>query len=204
MKIGSCNLSPEIVSDRQRDLHELLRQPFDNELRPCKGCEEVCACAKRSRSCCCQCSAHCPSAGRILSNDGERYPIEPDVLPLVYALSALRIVEPCWSCEGHESSGSGVRKPQVWFYARSAAYPELLQRHVSHLANAGKLAARWEIVVSEYQPEACITLFVIRPEGSSDIDLAPLRKDLRTIGRELQAAMRNQAQKMLLELPAPR
>ena len=40
----------------------------------------------------------------MLSSDPERYPIEPGIVPLVFALRGLRVFEPCWSCEGHDAT----------------------------------------------------------------------------------------------------
>ena len=140
-------------------------------------------------------------AGSKLSNDGKRYPIEPLALPLVYALSALRIVEPCWSCEGHAGTQGECKQPEVWFYSGSVVYPGLLQRHVCRLASAGTLSTRWEVALCSHQPETAVTLFVIRPDRSPGVPLQRLQQDLRRISANLRGELRQLAEEMLDRLP---
>ena len=142
-------------------------------------------------------------AGRKLSIDGERHPIEPQVLPLVYALAALRIVEPCWSCEGHVSGSGELKTPEVWFYSGSVVYPDLLQRCIRRLSDASEIATRWEVSVCPHQPESALTLFVLRPEHSPQPRLGLLQDDLRRMGQRLIAGMRALAKELLNENVPP-
>lgn len=199
MRIRNPEFSSRNLLRCRDDLLALLSQPTDTEARPCRGCDETCPCPQYSRTCCCQCSAQCPMASRKLSIDGERHPIEPHVLPLVYALSALRIIEPCWSCEGHISDCGESKTPQVWFYSGSVVYPDLLQRCICRLSDSCKLSTLWEVSVCPHQPESAVTLFVVRPESRADFRLGLLQDDLRRIGESLIGDMRELAEALLNE-----
>lgn len=138
---------------------------------------------------------------RHLSSDGDRYPIEPHAVPLVYALSTLGIVQPCWSCEGHADQGNAVKLPQVWFYSVAAIYAQLAQRYMNRLAIAGSLNSQWELTVCSHQPETIATLFVIRPVATQNPHLGQLQCELELIGKNMAAGMRSVANDLLKQLP---
>ena len=127
MKIRTSNASNHVTL---QGLETLVETPSAREVRPCEGCTTPCPCPRRSPTCGCACDAACPEAPRALSTEPDRYPIEPKVVPLVFALAELRETQPSWSCEGHvRADGEWIRPPQVWFYAELSVYADLIARH---------------------------------------------------------------------------
>jgi hypothetical protein len=187
---------------RMDDLTRLVEQPSDREQRPCPGCDKICGCPSRSTRCCCGCSARCQDAARFLSSEPDRYPIEPYVLPLVYVLASLRLVFPCWSCEGHlRPTGGLTRMPQVWFYSASTVYPELIAAHLAELTFRRTLAHAWTISVCPHTTGGA-TIFQIQPQQLDEAEvqaaeLASLQNDLVTIADSLAPSLRALARHML-------
>jgi hypothetical protein len=187
---------------RADDLARLLEQPTDRERRPCPSCDKVCGCPARSSQCCCGCSARCPDAARFLSSEPTQYPIEPHVVPLVYALASLRLVHPCWSCEGHRRPIGGlVRVPQVWFYSSSTIYPGLIAVHLKELEFHRRLLHAWMVSVCPHTSGG-VTIFQIQPEHMTQDEaradaLPSLQQDLRAIGDSLEGSIRQLARHLL-------
>ncbi len=116
--------------------------------RPCSSCDLACADYK-SPTCSCACAPDCQHAPKRMSSDGDQFPVEAKVAPLVYAFLRLRECQPCWSCEGHESRpGAPMRLPRVIFYARSTVYPALIAEAVAKLYFQKKISNRWEVVIT--------------------------------------------------------
>lgn len=187
---------------RTDDLTRLLQQPTDRELRPCSNCDTPCGCPTRSTSCCCGCSSQCPDAPGFLSSEPIGHPIDPHMVPLAYALTSLRLVPPCWSCEGHlRAIGGLTRLPQIWFYSASTVYPELIASYLADLRSRWKLLYPWTIAVCPYTPGGA-TLFQILPEGLQPFELQAealhsLHNDLQTIGDSLVVSIRQLARNLL-------
>ena len=191
-------------SQRDADLRLLLAQTTDKQQRPCPGCQISCSCPKHSRTCCCDCSAACPQAPRMLSSEPDEHPIEPQVLPLVYSLTALRVMPTCWSCQGHEHPNGQIHKlPEVWFYAPSVVYPELLAQHLTRLHARDTLSAPWQVSVAPYSADESAAMFIIKPEivpdASSEM-LKRLQRDLHRIADALPNHLRRLAHEMLEQL----
>ncbi len=178
------------LEERTIRLRLLADQPSDRERRPCPACELSCDCPDRSPTCCCACSPSCVNAPAMLSSDPKQFPIEANILPLVYALSTLRVIETCWSCEGHEDAHAKVIKvPQVWFYSPCAVYPELIAQHANDLHVKKKLHARWQVVVSPFS--ACdATTFSLRPELEQGTTLSELRRDIPVLAKRMHKSIR--------------
>ena len=202
MKLAPFTQQEQAGRTRADDLARLLQQPTDRERRPCPSCDKVCGCPALSTQCCCGCSVRCPDAPRFLSSEPAQYPIEPQVLPLVYALASLRLVPPCWSCEGHaRPSGGLVRMPQVWFYSASTVYPELIALYLKDLEFHGKLRHQWMISVCPHTAGGA-TIFQLQPEQlrQADVqaeDLLSLHDDFRTIADSLTESIRQLALRLL-------
>ncbi len=75
-----------------------------------------------------------------MSCDPDHHPIEPAVLPLVFAMKRQGTFQPCWSCEGHLGlDGTLWKIPRIWFYARSLVAARLLTEGLGDLYQAGAL-----------------------------------------------------------------
>ena len=108
-----------------RDLLELLEQSERTDLRPCAGCDQLCPCSA-SAVCACACGPDCTHARIAMSSDGNRYPIEEKIAPLVFGFNCLRVCRTYWACEGHHHGAERRSKvPQVWFYASPFMAPKL-------------------------------------------------------------------------------
>jgi len=133
------------------------------------------------------CHRYCPAAARRLSSEGERSPLEPVVAPLVFELKKLGVFYPCWSCEGHTDCSGNLRKiPRVWFYADSVIHIRALSEAINRLFHAGRLAARWAVVVTHSDPANPDTTFSLEPEPGMVQDLPALHGDLRAMADELE------------------
>ncbi len=199
MKITSFDSSTQVAQDRRGELRALI-DALDLELaRPCADCTSPCGCARRSPTCACKCSPQCLDAPRKLSSEGDRYPIEPGVVSLVFAFHTLRLVKPCWSCEGH-GHGTHFKTPQLWFYADSALYPELISRYVT--TQSRRLSTTWTVSLCAHQADPTATTFALMPilKEADEADLPALQNDLRTLANGLKAGVRQIASDLLRQL----
>ncbi len=142
----------------------------------------------------------------MLSSEPDEHPIEPQVLPLVYNLTTLRVMPTCWSCEGHEHSNGRIHKlPEVWFYAPSVVYPELLAQHLTRLHARDTLSAPWQVSVAPYSADESTAMFIVKPEllpESSSTVLDRLQRDLHKIANALPNQLGRLAHEMLHQLDA--
>lgn len=204
MKIRAYIKDKQVDEFRRQELLQVLCQPSEKEQRPCPSCKKICVCDKRSNKCTCECSVNCSDAPRFLSSDPDRYPIEAKVMPLVYAMSTLRMAPPCWSCEGHlTTKGDLLRLPQVWFYSASTIYPELISEYLHDLAFHKQTCCTWGVTVCPHT-ESNATTFSLKPEQSNDIrkELWQLQNDLHTISYSLRDGIFQLAEKKLSRLNA--
>jgi hypothetical protein len=205
MKIRNSSVKKETNERRRNDLLELLSQDDDKERRPCPDCHTLCKCDKHSSHCTCGCSADCEDAPRMLSSDPELYPIESNVIPLVYAMSVLRVTEPCWSCEGHlKEDGELLRPPQVWFYSDSTVYPELISDYLHNLSFIKETSCLWTVMICQHTASSSTT-FSIKPELSDEINmtskiLRQLQNDLHVISYSLRDKVFKLAEKKLQDM----
>lgn len=195
MKLTEFHPSPERDSVRIAELEHLLAQPFYKEVRPCPGCNEPCPCSA-SKSCTCQCSSECAHAPFVMSSDPERYPIERNIVGLVFELNCLRVCPPYWSCEGHQfPNGELLRVPQVWFYSRSMIYPKLIGDYVTNLHIQGKISCPWHICLA-YSDDSLETGFKIEPDvvGIKKPDIDVMQSDAEIISRNMYSGLHELAQ----------
>lgn len=137
-----------------------------------------------------------------MSSEGERYPIEAGIAPLVQAFMRLREFRPCWSCEGHEDkTGSVARPPRVIFYARSTLYPALVAEALTTLLFQKKVSCSWEVVVTPVGNMLDAT-YTLQPNmsGGGDPTLSQLQADVRVIADHLQREVLDAARRYQAEL----
>lgn len=178
------------------DLELLLKQPSPAELPPCQNCTDHKVY---------QCSPQCPDAPQALSIEPERYPIEQKVVPFVFELRTSRLMQTCWSCEGHMNpQGELWKVPQVSFYSPSSVYPKLLVNHITRLKMEKKLAYDWQVVLSDYGQENWGVTYTVEPklEVSVSPRLGGLQGDLLKIAEDLSDHLKNEARKMLRAVKA--
>jgi hypothetical protein len=146
----------------------------------CRSCGAV--------ACQCSCSPDCPDAPQALSSDPDAYPIEPGIVPLVFALTRTGLFAPCWSCEGHlRPDGSLWKLPSVWFNCDAMAHVRLLADGLGRLAHIGRLATTWRVVVTYSDPDNPHTTFALEPLPDTDATLQQLRRDANEIANALPA-----------------
>lgn len=188
---------------RKTDILNLLQMPSDKEVRPCLNCKDICGCELKSQFCCCMCSVDCELAPKKLSSDQENYPIEKNIFPLVYAMFASRVVQPCWSCEGHlDEKGIIGKLPQVWFYSFSVVYPDLISQVLSDTSYKSQLNYSWNVSVSPYNRDQLSTMFTISPkfDWKENADLKRLHDDIMTIESSFKYLLREAAHFQLKKL----
>lgn len=185
---------------RRRTMLTVLGQPNADDERPCRDCDKACP-DHASTTCTCQCSFACPDAPTALTSDPERYPIEPRILPLVFELNALKVVQPCWSCEGHNGATEEVEKlPSVWFYADDIVYAELLNTYLIESYARRLTHVPWIVTLS---PGPEDTAFSCRPDiwgRSANATLKDLQSDAFALAKEVREQTRRLAR---VELAKP-
>ena len=199
MKISTPQSSPEALNEALASLDAFLSQPGPKEVPPCPGCTDH----KPEK-----CGPSCDEAPGALSIDPVQYPIEVKVIPLVYELFSMKLVQPCWSCEGHtQDKGDGQtwlwKVPQVCFYSSSPVYPQLLLRCLNNLKYTKQLSYPWHVVLSDFSQTWDVT-YSIQPDLNqvAQPDLSKIQADLLVIGNNLYINMRAEAVKMQTELKA--
>ena len=190
MKIAKPTVAILPDADIREDLTLLIQQPEPEQSAVCQGCKQ------HSPS---TCSASCKEAPGALSIDPVQHPIERNVVSFVYELAATRMLETCWSCEGHMGEDNELWKvPQVSFYAASPVYVKLLSLYLDELQHSKKLTYRWHIVITDFAQSNGLT-YSVQPDLNlvKDPHLGLLQADLKTIATDLHAKLKWHAQKMM-------
>lgn len=181
-------LEPDI--DLYRGYCDELERVIDGKSypgRPCSNCDIPCT-AHKSPVCACACAPDCVHAPKEMSSDGDLFPIEQKIAPLVYAFHQLRECQPCWSCEGHEASaGAPMRLPRVIFYARSNIYPALIAEAASKLLFQKNISVPWDVVITPVDNKLDAT-YTLQPNISQidGVRLDQLQSDALIIAENLQ------------------
>ena len=147
-------------------------------------------------SCQCMCHCECPDAGKLLSSDPEKFPIEAGIVPLVYEMKREGSCVPCWSCEGHERpDGSLWKIPRVWFYCSSMAQLRLIGSAAHAMFVAKKLKTPWQVVITHSDPGNVDTTFSLEPNLDPDnpVTLTDLRADILSLAKEYADFLKSEA-----------
>ena len=182
-------------------LQSVKGQAGPKQKRPCPTCDSPCPCSGSS-VCACNCSYDCPSLHKELSLDPERYPIEKEIIPLVFAINSLHACPSYWSCEGHENrNGELIKLPRVNFYSSSTILPSLITESLVVLSFKKVVKYRWK-VSSAGMTEQLQAQYVIEPDvspGELNI-LSELQSDVRCIADHLFAGVKQKAMNKLRAL----
>lgn len=198
MRILRPHRSRREVSKAKAELRDIA------DARPVTGrvCGAVCtmrcgACG--SRKCACMCRPACARAPYCLSSDPEHYPIEPAILPLVFAMRRSGIFHPVWSCEGHtDSDGALWKRPAVWFCCAAPSHGRVLADSLFAMHHDGRLATRWQVSLGCSELRSLETTFALQPVFEGDApDLAVLRSDVAVIAGAIIAQTRKCARMVL-------
>ncbi|MFT4721728.1 MAG: hypothetical protein ACI9SB_002905 [Candidatus Azotimanducaceae bacterium] len=178
------------VADREQvliALRDLIGQPTDTQVRPCPNCHvSIVVESTSSTSSAASCSSQCQYASRMMSSEPEKFPIEEAIAPLVYALYTLRLLTPCWSCEGHLGADGKIGKlPKVWFYCASGFYPRMIAQVIGNLQAHHKIGYSWMVRVLPFSQSTLSTTYSIEA-GPSDASLATLQKDVVVLGQQIR------------------
>ncbi len=198
MRIEIPEQDPTFLDRCRAEVGDLLCQPSAVQARVCPGCTLPCPCSA-SPVCTCACSAGCRHAPRQMSSDGENYPIEPGIAPLVHALYSLRLCRPCWSCEGHANpDGTLARIPSAWFHCRSVVYPRVIQDCLDDMRMRRILSCPWRLGVTYSVRDVAETTFAIEPDLvlSPDAKLPALHADIVKMAALLKPAVRDTAKRL--------
>jgi len=198
MRIKPGEPSPGDHSAFEAEISKVIANP-GVEGRVCgKTCTIRCS-ACGSLSCQCMCHCECPDASARLSSDPVRHPLEPGIVPLVFAMKRDGGCTPCWSCEGHEKLDGAICKiPRVWFYCQSNIYLRLINEGVSGLHAAKQIHAPWHIVITHSDPGNADTAFSLEPvlPPDSEITLNQLRADILTIAKAFTGFVKMRARSL--------
>ena len=190
MKIAAPNTGLVCDSETKSQLEQFIAQPEPSALAPCPGCNEHIPD---------KCSGYCECAAQALSIDPVRYPIESNVVPLVFEITASRLMQTCWSCEGHMDNENKLWKvPQVSFYSDSPIYPKLVLIHLMRLYQSKALGYRWHVVLSDFTQTLSLT-YSIQPDLNQEESprLGLLQQDLRIISDEMHQKLKLIARELL-------
>jgi hypothetical protein len=164
------------------------------------SCQAICQSCGETE-CRCHCSANCEMAPCALSSAPGKHPIEPLIVPLVYALKQLEVFTPCWSCEGHNDNQGNLWKiPRVWFYSDSQVHVRLLAETVDHLYVKRLLNVRWHVGVSTAEPGSAHTMFHLEPVAgqTEETNLDSFRADVRLLADNIPEMVINAARNLAL------
>ena len=190
MKIVQPSSSVNSIPDMQYDLALLVQQPGPQARAICPGCRQYSAE---------KCSPKCTEAARALSIDPEQYPLERNVVALVYELAATRLFQTCWSCEGHMDENNHLWKvPQVCFYVSSPVYVKLLSQYLTELQQKKNLTYPWHIVIVDFGQTNDLT-YSLQPDLNtvSDPHLGKLQMDMKVIAEGLHQHLKHRASQLL-------
>ena len=189
-----------VVTTENREISEMRLLEPDREMvkpghglslqRPCRRCDRQCRICG-ANDCTCECSVECADASKALSSEPEQYPIEPQVLALVYEMSRIRGISPCWSCEGHlDHEGQLWRTPQVWFYAASRFYVQQLETYATHLNRQSLISNRWYVTRLDCG-HTDVPMYCLQPHLDAETrpSLHRLQKDMQQLARDVVATM---------------
>lgn len=191
MKIDRPDQSSKSVEIVRSALREVL-QVSGNDKNV--SCWMACPCPERKDSC----GHDCPGISTALSSDPQQYPLEIQIAPLVYELSKMRVYQPCWSCEGHETGTGDLWKlPQIWFYAGSDIQARLMADALRTLLGARALATEWEVAITRSAADDPETTYCLKPATQEPVKLDQLQRDLTILTKQLPEAIRQQARNML-------
>ena len=183
----------------EQELQQLIAQPVAHELRPCPNCHLPSDASIPHQ----YCNPDCSNAPQALSSEPDKHPIETRVVGVVFELSTLRLLQPCWSCEGHRNGQGELWKlPQVSFYAASALYPKLLVTYLNRLKHQKQLHYPWQVTLVDlgqtwgptYQLEPALNQIM------EEIKLEKLQNDLDKIGDGLGEKLKQEARFMLANM----
>lgn len=191
------NQPQEGFFNSERAIHELEvlldTSSLDALSKPCQGC-------KKAMTDYSDCSPKCESAAAMLSSDPEKFPIEEHVLALVFEFSKLKVIQPCWSCEGHlNMDGKLWRLPQAAFYSSSQIYPQLISYYLNDLLFTKKISYPWLLSITSYGGADEVTTYSLEPRISIDTEyrLDILQQDLLVIGDDFSDNIKKLAGMML-------
>ena len=178
------------IAQVKLELQNFINQKEPWQVPPCPNC------AVHTQQ---KCSAECKDAATAISIDPVLYPIEKNVVALVYEINATRLFKSCWSCEGHTKDGDTLWKiPQVCFYSQAAIYPKLISSYLGKLFIRKKITYQWNIFLSEISQSMHPT-YCIRPdlntENEPKLDL--LQEDLLSIASNLHSQLKLEARELL-------
>lgn len=186
----------------EQELEQLLGQPTARELRPCPGCQLPCNPVVPA-DCATNCDSDCENAPMALSSDPDKHPIEQYVVAIVFELTTLRLIQPCWSCEGHlNGQGELWKLPQISFYSTSALYPKLILDYLNRLKYQNQLNYPWQINMVDYGQTWSPT-YQMEPalnQTREEVKLALLQHDLSKIAEGLAEKIKQEARTMLARI----
>ena len=197
MKIKDAHFNVEAKLKTKIELIDLLNQPSDKDERPCPGCRLVFPGVNITSTT--QCSINCPEAAFQMSSDPDLYPIEKHVVPIVYSLYTLRLLMPCWSCEGHLDASHNISKlPKIWFYSVSPFYAKLVSQVLTDLRQKRRIKNDWIVIILPFSQSMFTLTYSIEPKSdqySSDLELTSLQNDMSIIGENLRCEVLKLASK---------
>jgi len=181
------------VAQVREALELIVSQPTAEELAPCTNCDNHIPN---------ECNSKCTKAPTALSSDPINHPLENKVVPLVFELTSIRVMQPCWSCEGHFNQDGNLWKlPQINFYSLSPIYPQLFLQHINELKLKKKLSYEWHIVLANFGQSWHMS-YSIEPNlnNVSDPHLGSLQQDLVILAEDLHNNIKLLAKKMLHDI----
>lgn len=138
-----------------------------------------------STSCQCMCAHDCENLCDMLSSEGEDYPVEELIAPLVLELRRTGLFKPSWSCEGHLGHDGELWKvPRVWFTCESTLHLRILADMLKSLSFRKLISTPWEVKVSHSDDDNPQSTFALQPcPEETPRQLSDLQADARTIAR---------------------
>lgn len=110
----------------------------------------------------------------------------------------MRVFQPCWSCEGHETGTGALWKlPQIWFYVGAEIQARLMADALRTLLGNRAIASEWEVAITRSASDDPETTYCLKPVAGETVKLDQLQRDLSILTEQLPETIRQQARTML-------
>jgi DNA-binding CsgD family transcriptional regulator len=128
-------------------------------------------------------------------------PIHSCYLPLIYELSALRLLRPFWPSRTHYSRfPNDVDGVSIQVRTCSLDYGSLLAQHIAYLTHTGALRLPWRLEIVPHLAGSDSPTLALRSGGAATASREALEHDLLQLSRELAARVTRAARVHLFVL----
>jgi DNA-binding CsgD family transcriptional regulator len=125
----------------------------------------------------------------MLSAHPEGRPVHPAYTPLLYELSALRLVQPVWPASNHYCEAPG-HSPRPIHFRAELHYAGLVAHHLAYLDAIGSLSTPWRVSLVAHLAGNTPCSFAMEPLETTT-EAPRVSSDLRALAARFAERIRN-------------